>query len=246
MTSSAGERTKFKSRGKIDWIYWIEADQWNNALVLNDNSGYVSNSLKLYFNNVYSVLANNPYEFQKIFDDISLKEMQFDLIFCTDLFHELRVDRKNAKAVLDRFHLNLSERGNLIFGYMRGWNILKYTIDKTLNNNIFKNYHEYPEIKKRKVTADVYYRNLMKNKDFKIIRSLFSFPSHEYPWTISNSKIFGKGVRDWKRKNRRNSLIFRFMSSKITSWLCRYWWPYRILIIGKQDEHNRHDQRGNK
>lgn len=219
----------------IDWIYWIEGGQWDNALVFNDEYGHIYNQLKQYFTNVYSINVQNIHEFKKAFDSNRLKEIQFDLIFCTYLFHELTTHRKNIKIISERLFSVLSEQGNLVFGYMHGWILLGYIINRMLTNNVLKSFYEYSEINNGKPAANIFYKNLMKSRRFKPIHTLFVFPTYQEPWTISNSKLFGQRACDWKKSTRRNSAMLWFMSSRFTSWLCKYWWPHRIMIIGNEN-----------
>jgi hypothetical protein len=226
-------KSKSYNPGQIDWIYWLDLTSWDNALVIQNKNDQYHNQLEFYFKNVNFASVTSPDEFEKTFNDEELNKTEFDLIFCTDLLEQFGAYPQKIGKYIERLSTILSNNGKIVIGYLYGLKLVTFVIDKLLTADTTLRHLNVSNFRWSQKTASAVFEYLEQNEFCQPYQSLYVYPSHRKPWTISNRELFATKIHEWKRKTRRNALVLKLISSKLGARTLKIWWPYRILLISK-------------
>jgi len=238
MRDISPQETKAQEIGCIDWIFWIDIPTWNNALVFNDPSERISTCLRQYFPTVDSLTIESMVEFEKVFHENVIRKNFYDLLFCTYLFHDIPANTGQVALMYETLYSALTPNGNLVFGYVHGSPSFGTVIQKLMEGGTVPFGVQRHRVRGSKVRGKELVETTRTDHRFRLISTLFVYPTITNPWTISDSDLIFKNVHGWKRKTQRNGILLSMMSSRFGSPLARYWWPNRIVILSKRDEHH--------
>ena len=224
-------------QGWVDWIFWIDINKWGNALVFNDYSGQIQTRLTLYFQKVFTKTISSAFEIDKVITSSSKGNIKFDLIFCSYLFDESTSNRKSFFNYLYKISSMLEDDGNIVFGYTKGPIPISYAIEWIFGTISLGSFFDYLRVFCKRPKWRYFSHNALSDHGAYLKKKLYVFPNCLEPWTISDSDVFGQHIGTWKKKTRKNQMLFSLMSSGSMHKLLDIWWPHRIAIIGKQNEY---------